>query len=206
MKRVEFQYGLLLFLTLILVAALPTSATSALEGSGELWVLASGDVKATYTIKTRTLPTDVETYIIAGAVYVNVYCDGEPIPFEYNSVSGTLRFTMTCGTARIEAVSSELTSKSGMLWTLKMNPHDFSISVLLPPEAIVVSVKPTDFRATFRDDRIVLTFPARSEVEVEFLLVTRQQAQEGLSLPLVVAVFIAIAVLALIAVTIYKIK
>lgn len=198
--------SLSLILTLTLMTVLTTGMVNALEGSGELWVLVSGDVRALYTVKTKASPIDVEIPVVRGAVYVSVYCDGEPIPFEYDEVSGALRFTMTCETARIEAVSSELTSKSGMLWTLKVNPHDLPIDILLPPEALVVSVRPTDFRATFRDSRIVLSFPAGAGIEVEFLLVPQLQAQEKPPLLLIASGLAAIAVSALAALAAYKIK
>ncbi|MEM1873094.1 MAG: hypothetical protein QXS85_03580 [Acidilobaceae archaeon] len=174
--------------------------------SGKIYVMESGDVKAVYEIRVETPPVNIETTIIKNADSVIVRCDNEPVPYEYDEARGILRFLATTRLSVVEAYSARLTSKSGAVWTLVVNPHGFPVEVILPPGAVLVSVKPQDYRVLARGDNLVLVFPKGTEIEVEYVLAPVEKAEAPSLLPYI-AIALALLVFGLlVALLVYRRK
>lgn len=168
----------------------------AVQGSGTLWVMESGDVRAVYSIRAVSPPKDVEVVVVRGGLSVHVYCDGEPVPYEYDAATGALRFLASCASPVVEVYSAEVTSKEGALWRLSVNPQSFPVEVVLPSNAILVGVQPDGYSVTVRDGAVALRLPAGAELAVEYVLAPAVgEASTAAPPPAMVAVA-AVAVLA----------
>ena len=215
-------------ITVILTLALLASPVfGEVSGYSLVRVYVDGGVLVEYRLSIATTPSNVSLRVPPGALMVYVEVGGEPTPYVYDEVTGTLSFPALYNNVLVRVYSYTLTSKEGALWRLSLGTVDFETLVALPGGALLVSVEPRDFTVKLVNNTVFLAFKKGSRVTIEYTLVpatttTPQQpiqtpqptpttqttpptqpvtAERGLTIP-VYAVIAVIIVVALVAITI----
>lgn len=155
-----------LLLATIALTALPVlSQSTSISVVVEVYV--DGSAKITYNVTVSQPPIQLTLPLLGQPFYAEAWSDNESIPVEYNDTSIT--FTATGDNTIIVYYTSNLTSKKGDEWTLKIH-SPWRITVILPPEALVYDVQPQEFEPTVVNGKVGFTFNP-GDIEIKYIIV-----------------------------------
>lgn len=157
-----------LFLATLLLS-MNTIASNATYYSVDQYLLIvheDGSIDVYINITVPNPPADISIPVIGTPIFYEAYTNDIELPITYGN--DLLTVTVYYDNATIHYVTVETTSKTGDLWTLAFNTH-WTCIVVLPDNAVIVNIEPTEFTPTIVDERLGLMF-SPGQVNITYIL------------------------------------
>lgn len=169
MKPKNYKYFMLTIVSvIILLNSLISTAYSYEISSTTLVVNIDGSVEITQILKYITPGENITISLLGDPLYVEVVSGGIPQPVEIQD--NKLLIVEPLGEELIiKYIVSNLTNKTGKEWTLTYN-SPWETGLILPDEAIVLSLSPETFDVDIINNTVVLLFPP-GEINVKYMLI-----------------------------------
>lgn len=112
-------------------------------------------------------PKRVAIDLLAQPLFVEAFSDGQLLPVE---VQGSTAYIVVTGTnLTIRYITTELTSKEGGYWDLRLRCTSETL-VILPKNAYVLEVVPENFSLALVNGSVALVFPQDTNVLIRYFL------------------------------------
>jgi len=161
----------IVLLLIIIIPTLAPEATRSLKDYCLAIVYTDGSVLLEYRLTVDDVPANVTLRVPKDVIFISVWDGGYPAPYSFDDARGLLSFISLHGNVIIRVYTLGLTSKEGIVWRFTLSNVDFEVMVMLPREALIVSVEPGDFNVKLVNGTLSLEFKPGSNIRIDYVLV-----------------------------------
>lgn len=155
------------FLIVFSVAYVSVGAVSFTIKNTYLTLMVDGTVKVVQNIVAENPPVEVSLKLLGEPLIIEVVSGEVKVPVEVNDL--TAKFTAFERSNTLTYYTADLTEKKGEEWILHYICNQTTY-VILPEEALVYSIEPSNFEISLENGKVVLIMPP-GEVRISYILI-----------------------------------